>query len=113
MTASLPMSQRFPGGRPIRSGNEPDHTETSPVANRLRTSCCAGSVRAVKSSGDDDRPARARYNLLLGGILLVVGVVLLAGRRDLVAGAIFTFVGAVMLLGGWLFSWSRNDRSRK
>lgn len=78
-----------------------------------RTSCCAGSVRAVKSSGDDDRPARARYNLLIGAILLVVGLVLFAGRWNLVAGVIFTFVGAVMLLAGWLFSWSRNDQSRK
>ncbi|WP_123703319.1 MULTISPECIES: hypothetical protein [unclassified Curtobacterium] len=67
----------------------------------------------MKSSGDDDRPARARYNLLVGSIVLVVGVVLLAGRWNLVVGVIFTFVGAVMLLAGWLFSWSRNDRSRK
>lgn len=67
----------------------------------------------MKSSGDDDRPARARYNLLVGSIVLVVGVVLLAGRWNPGAGVIFTFVGAVMLLAGWLFSWSRNDRSRK
>jgi hypothetical protein len=51
----------------------------------------------VKSSGDDDRPARARYNLLVGSIVLVVGVVLLAGRWNLVAGIIFTFVGTGLL----------------
>lgn len=55
----------------------------------------------------------ARDNSLVGSIVLVVGVVLLAGRWNLVAGVIFAFVGTVMLLAGWLFSWSRNDRSRK
>jgi len=67
----------------------------------------------VKSTGDDDRPARARYNMLAGGVLLLLGIALLAGRWNLVAGAIFTFLGVVMLLAGWLFSWSRNDRSRR
>ncbi|MCS5521423.1 hypothetical protein ACL00S_17165 [Curtobacterium flaccumfaciens] len=66
----------------------------------------------MKASGDDDRPARARYNLLFGGILLVVGVVLLAVGWNLVAGVIFTFVGGAML-AGWLFQWSRKDRARK
>ena|GEM_PF-5295529 len=51
--------------------------------------------------------------MLAGGVLLLLGIALLAGRWNLVAGAIFTFLGVVMLLAGWLFSWSRNDRSRR
>lgn len=61
----------------------------------------------------DDRPARARFNVLAGGLLVVIGVVLLVGGSNLVAGVIFTFLGAVMLLAGWLFSWSRTDSSNQ
>jgi len=46
-------------------------------------------------------------------MLIAIGLVLLVGRWNIVAGVIFTFVGAVMLLAGWLFSWSRRDSSRR
>ncbi|MBT2503732.1 hypothetical protein [Curtobacterium sp. ISL-83] len=72
-----------------------------------------GIVRAVRAPDHDDRPARARFNLLAGGLLVVIGVVLLVARWDAVAGVIFTFLGAVMLLASWLFSWSRKDRSSR
>jgi len=64
------------------------------------------------STDSDDRPHRARLNLLIGGVLLVVGVVLLVSRWNLVVGVIFTFVGALSLFVAWLFSWSRRGRSR-
>jgi len=64
------------------------------------------------SSDSDDRPHRARLNLLVGSVLLVVGVVLLVSRWNLVVGVIFTFVGAIVLFVAGLFSWSRRDRSR-
>jgi len=67
----------------------------------------------VTARNGDDRPARARFNVLAGGLLVVIGVVLLVGGWNVVAGVIFTFLGAVMLLAGWLFSWSRRDSSSR
>lgn len=61
------------------------------------------------SGQEDPRPARARANLIFGGILLVVAVVFIATDFERVGAFIFGFIGLVQVVVGALFYWSQRE----